>query len=340
MKMIKIEDAVGKVLCHDITRIVPGKFKGRAFKKGHVIEKHDIPNLLDLGKNYIYALDLKQGDVHENDAGSRIAKSAVGQGVCLTEPVEGKVNIKACVSGLLKVNAKAVYQVNETEEIIFASLHTNQQVEVECKVAATRIVPLVTSEEKIRRVEEICRQYRPVIEVKPFISHKVGIVTTGTEVYEGRIKDKFGPVVNDKFNALGSKIIKQVFVPDDTDRIAHAIQDLIAEGAEMVAVTGGMSVDPDDKGPDGIIAAGGKVISYGAPVLPGTMFMMAYIKDVPVVGLPGGIMYYKSSVFDLVVPRILAGESITRADIISLGHGGMCAWCDDCRYPVCGFGKG
>lgn len=340
MRVVPVQEAVGMVLGHDVTRIVPGKFKGRAFKKGHIVQPDDIPELLKIGKEHVYVLDLKEGFLHENDAAEQIAQAAAGRGIELTEPVEGRVNMVAGYRGLLKVNVDALYQINSIEEMAFGTLHTNQQVTPKRIVAGTRVVPLVIEEEKIQEVEAICRKNAPVIEVKPFRPFKVGLVITGSEVYHGRIEDKFGPVVKAKFSDLGSRVIREVLVSDSVSLTSKAIQDVIDEGAEMVAVTGGMSVDPDDQTPAGIRAAGGKVVTYGSPIFPGAMFMLAYIGDVPVVGLPGCVMYYKTSVFDLVMPRLLAGEAVTRADIVALGHGGFCASCPECRYPVCPFGKG
>ncbi len=340
MRVVAVQEAVGMVLGHDVTRIVPEKFKGRAFKKGHIIQPDDVPELLKIGKEHVYVLDLKEGFLHENDAAERIAQAAAGRGIELREPVEGRVNMVAVYKGLLKVNVDALYQINSIEEMAFGTLHTNQQVTRKRTVAGTRIVPLVIEEEKIHKVEAICRKNAPVIEVKPFRPFKVGLVITGSEVYQGRIEDKFGPVVKAKFSDLGSRVIREVLVSDSVSLTSKAIQDVIEEGAEMVAVTGGMSVDPDDQTPAGIRAAGGKVVTYGSPIFPGAMFMLAYIGDVPIVGLPGCVMYYKASVFDLIVPRLLAGEAVTRADIVALGHGGFCASCLECRYPVCPFGKG
>ncbi|GBC59436.1 molybdopterin-binding protein [Desulfonema ishimotonii] len=340
MKRVPVEDAVGMVLCHDMTRIVPGKFKGRAFKKGHIIEETDISTLLSIGKEHIYVFDLEDGLVHENDAAMRIAKAAAGPGIELTEPAEGRVNLKAATAGLLKINVEALYQINDIEDIVFSTLHTHQQISEKRSVAGTRIVPLVTAEEKIREVESVCKTYYPIVQVLPFRTTRIGVVTTGSEIYHGRIEDKFGPVLHMKFAELGSQVMNQVFVSDDTEMTVAAIHKMIDDGAEMIAVTGGMSVDPDDQTPASIRAAGGEVVTYGAPIFPGAMFMLAYIGDVPVVGLPGCVMYYKASIFDLVIPRLLAGERLTRSDIIRMGHGGLCSVCAECRYPMCGFGKG
>ncbi|MGI6712077.1 MAG: molybdopterin-binding protein [Bacillota bacterium] len=340
MKTVSVYDSVGMVLCHDLTQIIPGKFKGCAFKKGHIIRQEDIPQLLDMGKEHLYVWDLKQGFVHENDAALRIARAAAGKGISISEPKEGKVELCASSPGLLKINTDALFRVNEQDKVMFATIHSNQTVPAGKVVGGTRVIPLVVDSETLEGAEKLCRDNYPLIEVKPFRSIKVGVVTTGSEVYKGRIEDKFGPVIFQKIEELGSTILRQIFVPDSVSMISESILKLIEEGAEMIAVTGGMSVDPDDLTPAGIKKAGGNIVTYGAPVLPGAMFMLAYIGQIPVLGLPGCVMYHKTSIFDLVVPRILAGETLTIKDISRFAHGGLCIRCTECRYPDCAFGKG
>jgi len=339
VKSVSVHDAVGMVLCHDVTRIVPGMHKGPAFRKGHIIAAHDVGPLLDMGKANVYVYDLSEGYIHEDDASVRIATAAAGPGLQLTSPSEGRVNLTASLNGLLKVNSAALKQINSVDDVVFATLHSNLAVGRNQPVGGTRIIPLVTREDNVHRVESICSEHAPVIHVKALRSMRVGIVTTGSEVFHGRIEDKFGPVLHVKFAELGCPVLGQVFVSDDAAMTAHAIRKFIDEGAEMVAVTGGMSVDPDDRTPAAIRDTGARVVTYGAPVFPGAMFMLAYVKEVPVIGLPGCVMYHRTSIFDLVVPRILAGEALTRQDFIDLGHGGFCSGCASCTYPRCGFGK-
>lgn len=340
MKTISVLEAVGMVLCHDITEIVPDKFKGRAFKKGHVVRREDIPKLLDLGKEHLYVMEVNEKMLHENDAAIRMAAAAAGPGISLSEPVEGKVELKSEINGLLKIDVQALEEVNDINQIVIASIHSNRMVNAGKTVAGCRVVPLVIEAEKIDKVETICRSSFPLFEVKPLRSLNVGIITTGSEVYNGRIQDKFGPVLMEKVSSLGSRVIRQIFVSDSISMIVEAIESLLREGAGLVLISGGMSVDPDDVTPAGIRAAGGCVVSYGAPVLPGSMFMLAYIGSIPVLGLPGCVMYHKTTIFDLLLPRILAGDKITRVDIARLGHGGLCSICNPCTYPECAFGKG
>ncbi len=326
------------VLCHDMTRIVPGESKGPAFRKGHVISEEDIPLLLEIGKEHIYVLDLAEGQIHENEAARRIASAVAGPGLSLSSVCEGRVNLTAS-PGLLRVDVAALNRVNSVEEVVVATMHDGLLVKEPRAIAGTRVVPLVVDEERVRRVEEICSETGPVLRVKPFLEYNVGVVTTGSEVFHGRIRDRFGPVVRRKFESMGSKIAGQVFVDDKLEMARDAVLEFIDNGATMVVLTGGMSVDPDDQTPAAIRATGAEVVTYGSPTFPGAMFMLAYLNGVPIVGLPGCVMYYRASIFDLIVPRILVGEKVTREDIVALGHGGFCAGCETCRFPICPFGK-
>ena len=338
MKTVPVQKAIGMVLCHDMTQIIPGEIKGPAFKKGHVIAEEDIAKLLEIGKEHIYVLNMEKGHIHENEAAERIAKAATGPGITLSNVSEGRINFIAS-PGLLDINTEALNRINSIEEVVLATMHDGQQVTESHPVAGTRVVPLVIDEKKIEQVEAICAEYPYVVGIRPFQHHNVGLVTTGSEVYHGRIMDKFGPVIRKKFSTLGSSVMDQRLTSDDPSMTRDAILAFIAEGAEMVVVTGGMSVDPDDQTPTAIRATGADVITYGSPTFPGVMFMLAIRDGVPILGLPGCVMYYRASIFDLVVPRLLAGEDVTRETIVGMGHGGFCAGCDVCRYPTCPFGK-
>ncbi|MDX9888161.1 MAG: molybdopterin-binding protein [Anaerovoracaceae bacterium] len=338
MKEIAVEQSIGTVLAHDLTQIIPGEYKGPKFKKGHIIKEEDIPLLISMGKRHLYVIEKGDTDVHEDEAALRIAQAAIGQGVRLTPPSEGKVEIIADCKGLLKINEYLLGHLIDQDDIMFATIKENQIVDEGMKVAGTRVIPLFVNPLVVEGAEDICKE-GTIIQIKPLKSMKVGIVTTGSEVYSGKIKDGFGPVLRAKFSALGSEVINQVFADDDEDMIAAKIHQLIDEGAEIIGVTGGMSVDPDDLTPSGIRRAGGHIVTYGAPVLPGAMFMLAYINNIPVVGLPGCVMYSGVSIFDLIVPRLLAGEIPTRGEIKKLAHGGLCMNCEPCHYPNCTFGK-
>lgn len=341
MKTIRVQEAVGSVLCQDITRIVPGESKGPVFRKGHIVTAEDIPVLLNVGKEHLYVYEPQAGMVHENDAAFRIVKATAGENLTFTEPKEGRINYKAACDGLLTVDVELLARVNSIGEITLATLHTNERVHKGQAVAGTRVTPLVIDDARLKELE--CLAVKPVLQVTPFASLRVGIVTTGSEVYSGRIKDAFGPVLRKKFGDLSCPVEGQTLTSDDPAMTAGAIREFVAHGCGMVVVTGGMSVDPDDQTPQAIRDAGAQIISYGAPVYPGAMFLLAYIDApqgcVPVLGLPGCVMYAKASIFDLVVPRLLAGQHLGARDISVLGHGGFCQGCATCQYPLCGFGK-
>ncbi|GAB7081663.1 molybdopterin-binding protein [Megalodesulfovibrio paquesii] len=346
MKVIDVADAVGSVLCHDITRIIPGEFKGRAFKRGHIVRPEDIPALLNLGKEHLYVYDLAEGYVHEDDAARRMALALAGDlhgaNLSLSEPCEGRINLHASCNGLLHIDVERLAAINSEEQLVVATAHTAQTVRSGRMVAGCRVVPLAVRRDKLERMEAICAQAGPagaVVQVLPFRPLKVGVVTTGSEVYHGRIQDKFGPILRRKFAELNCTVVGQTIVSDERAMAVGAIRAFLSQGVDMVAVTGGMSVDPDDQTPSAIRELGGEIVTYGAPTFPGAMFMLAYVDGVPVVGLPGCVMYAQASVFDLVTPRLVAGQHVTRKDIVAMGHGGLCMNCPECRYPVCPFGK-
>jgi len=337
MKSVKVEDAIGTILCHDITQIIPGEFKGVAFKKGHIVIAEDVKVLLSLGKENIYVWEHEEGTLHENQAAIRLKDLTAGEGLVFSDIKEGKIDFIAAEDGLLKVDKEALLKLNSLEEIMLATMHNNTPVKKGQKVAGTRVIPLVIKEEKIKIAERLIKE--KIVKIIPIKGKKIGIVTTGSEVYAGRIKDAFGPMIIKKAEEYGCVVLGQTILPDDVNRITEAINQWISKGAEIVICTGGMSVDPDDVTPAAIKNTGALLITYGAPVLPGAMFLLAYNGETPILGLPGCVMYSKRTVFDLVFPRILAGERLDKHDIAVLGHGGLCMNCTECRFPNCGFGK-
>ncbi|TCT16749.1 molybdenum cofactor synthesis domain-containing protein [Natranaerovirga pectinivora] len=339
MKVVSVEDAVGMVLAHDLTKIVSDEFKGAAFKKGHIIRSEDIESLKKMGKFHINIIELGDNEVHEEEAAFRIGKGACGEGVYLTEPSEGKVSLKAMKRGLLKVNRICLESINEIEDIILSTRHSGTIVEKDQLIAGTKIIPLVTDKDKVELAERICKEIGSVVSVKSLFCLKVGVVVTGTEVYNGIIEDKFAPVLEEKVKALGGNCLDVIFVPDDEFLIKEAINNQLNNGAELVMVSGGMAVDADDITPVAIKDLGTEVISYGSPVLPGAMFMIAYKGDIPILGIPACGMFNKITVLDIVLPRIFAKEKITKKDIVALAHGGLCLACEVCRYPICPMGK-
>ena len=344
MKLIDTKDAVGHVLCHDITRIIPGVEKGPVFKKGHIVTEEDIPVLLDVGKEHLYVWEKKEGMLHEDEAAEILREICMGNDPSMTasEPAEGKIEIRASVDGLLKIDREKLLKVNSLGEMMIACIHGDYPVKAGDKLAGTRIIPLVIEEEKMNRARAAAGD-KPVLSILPIPKLRYGLVTTGNEVASGRIEDKFGPALVRKMSEYGAECMGQVILPDDRGKITTSIFDFVVKGADLVLCSGGMSVDPDDKTPGAIKDTGAEIISYGAPVLPGAMFLLSYLcsgeRTVPVLGLPGCIMYAKRTIFDLVIPRILAGERLEAKDLAAYGEGGLCLNCEVCHFPNCGFGK-
>ncbi|HCY85797.1 MAG TPA: molybdopterin-binding protein [Desulfobacteraceae bacterium] len=336
---IRIEEAVGTILAHDMTRIVRGRFKGPAFKKGHVVREEDLPVLRSMGKRFVHTLSLAGGLLHEDDAALRIAGAVSGDGLTVTAPSEGKVNLTADSEGLLKVDTKGLAAVNRMDDIILATLKNNFPCHKGQVVAATRIIPLTIPEDRIIDLEKQAGATGPIVSVRPFSPMKVGAVVTGSEVYEGLITDDFSPSVGRKILDAGCTLAKKIPVPDDARAISEAIVTLKSSGCQLIITTGGLSVDPDDVTPQGVAQAGADIRFYGTPVLPGAMLMVSDLDGVPVVSLPACVFYYKRTVFDLILPRILAGETITGNDMAVLGHGGLCMNCPTCHFPACSFGR-
>ena len=340
MKCVKTQDAVGHVLCHDITQIIKDVKKGTAFRKGHIVTEEDIPVLLSLGKDNLYIWEKTEGILHENEAAEYLRDICMNENMIQSEVKEGKIELIAEIDGLLKIDVDKLRAVNSLGEMMIATRHTNTTVKKGDKLVGTRIIPLLIEQEKMEKAKEVAGD-RPILSLIPFKKKKVGIVTTGNEVFYGRIKDTFGPVVAEKVKEFGADVIGQTIVNDDIEKITKAVEEFIEQGADMVLCTGGMSVDPDDKTPGAIKATGARIVSYGAPVLPGAMFLLSYLEDgTPVMGLPGCVMYAKATVFDLVLPRIAAGIEVTKKDLAHMGNGGFCLGCKECHYPNCSFGKG
>ncbi|WP_455538879.1 molybdopterin-binding protein [Terrisporobacter sp.] len=343
MNLIRTKDAVGHILCHDITQIVKDEVKGVAFKKGHIVKEEDIKVLLSLGKDNLYVWENKENMLHENEAAEILRDICKNDYMDETEVREGKIELVSTINGLLKINKKKLNSINSLGNMMIATIHNNIPIKAGDKIAGMRIIPLLIEKETMKLAKDL-GENEPILCIKPYLKKKVGIVTTGNEVFYGRIKDSFGPVVKEKIEAFGSDIIGQTIVNDDIENIKQAILDYIDKGADMVLCTGGMSVDPDDKTPAAIKRTGAEIISYGAPVLPGAMMLYAYYskddKKIPIIGLPGCVMYSKTTVFDLVLPLTMADEVITKDYLNNLGIGGLCLNCNTCIYPNCGFGKG
>lgn len=339
MKLMKTEEAVGQILCHDITQIIPGVTKDAVFRKGHIIQEEDVPVLLSVGKDHIYIWENDERMLHENDAAEILYSMCKNENMRPSDVKEGKIELIAECDGLLKVDSEKLDKINSLGEMMIASRHGNFPVKKGDKLAGMRVIPLVIEKEKMEHAKEVCGE-GPIFALKKFSRKKVGIVTTGNEVYHGRIEDKFTPVLKGKLSEYDTELIGHRISDDNPERVTGYIQELLELGAELVLCSGGMSVDPDDRTPLAIRNTGAEVVTYGAPVLPGAMFMLAYYEgDIPIVGLPGCVMYAKRTVFDLVLPRLMADEKLRKEDLDCLGEGGLCLSCQICTFPNCSFGK-
>lgn len=360
-RTVPLAEAVGLVLAHDVTEIRKGEFKGRAFKKGHIVRNDDIHRLQQIGKEHLYVLTISADEMHEDDAALTLAHALIGDGVAMQEePKEGKVKLIAARDGLLTIDRDALLQFNLLGDVICSTLHNNTVVKKDRVIAETKAVPLVVKRTVIDQAVSIAGS--GIVTVKEIRRPKAGVVITGNEVYHGRIQDSFAPVIAKKIEAFGGEIIGTYLAPDDRDIIQQRLRELLDDGADLLITTGGMSVDPDDVTRFAIRDLGATELTYGSPVLPGAMFMVGYLEPgqgsggkgqendihdpgpmthdpIPILGIPACGMYHKTTVLDLVLPRVLAGERIGRRELAELGHGGLCLHCTSCQYPVCPFGK-
>jgi molybdenum cofactor synthesis domain-containing protein len=341
IKTIKLTEAVGTKLAHDITEIRPGEFKGPAFLQGHTVCDGDLCRLERLGKNHLYVLDLAADEIHENEAAARLAGALAGDGIAWeNNPREGKIKLLASRDGLLLVDAPALAAFNMVDEVMCASLHSHTLVQQGELVAATRAIPLVMKRVAIDRAAAIAHQHGAVLTVRPLRRARAGLIITGNEVYHGLIEDGFAPVLREKLQSLGSEIAALAYAPDDPGAITRLILDHLGQGCDLIVLSGGMSVDPDDVTRHAITAAGADELHYGTAMLPGAMFLVAYLGGTPILGVPACALHHRITALDLILPRLLAGEAIGKKELALLGHGGLCRNCPECSYPRCPFGKG
>ena len=339
MKLIRTEDAVGQVLCHDMTQIIKDQYKDARFRKGHVVTEADIPVLLSMGKEHLYVWEMTPGMVHENDAAERLLALCGQENMTRSEVKEGKITLRAACDGVFLVDSARLIAVNSQDEVMIATRKGGTAVHKGEKLAGMRVIPLVIADETLKNAERAAGT-QPLLSLRPFVRRTACIVATGSEIKSGRIRDTFTPVVVDKLRAYGVETLEIVYSGDGVENVRSAIAAMREKKPDMLLCTGGMSVDPDDNTPGAIRAAGADVVCYGAPVLPGAMFLLGYFADgMPIMGLPGCVMYAGATVFDLLLPKIAADIPVTRADIAVLGEGGLCLGCEECRYPVCPFGK-
>lgn len=337
MKKIRVEEAVGMALCHDITAMRDG-FKGAAFRRGHVILEEDVPKLLDLGKRTVFVWEEHAGEIHEEDAARRMAAMAPVDGAHYTEPAEGKVLLMADTRGMLRVDTGLLKQINSIGDLTIATLPDHYPVEPGKRLASMRIVPLVTKEEQVVQAEKLCAG-RKLLDLRPYQHRKIGVIITGSEVYTGRIQDKFEPVVRAKMKHYPCEILGVTICDDDLDMIVSAARQFLEQGADFLIFTGGMSVDPDDLTPTAIRRLGAEIISHGVPAQPGNMTLVAYLGEVAILGVPGAAISLPTTMFDVLLPQVFSGDRLTKEDLIRLGEGGLCQLCQACHFPNCTFGR-
>ena len=337
MKKIRVEDAVGMALCHDITAMRDG-FKGAAFKRGHVISQEDIPALLDLGKRTVFVWEDNAGEIHEEDAALRMAAMAPVEGAHYTAPSEGKVLLMADKRGMFRVDTALLQKINSIGDITISTLPDHYPVEPGARLASMRIVPLVTKEEQILRAEQLCAD-KKLLDLRPYQEKKLGVIITGSEIYSGRIRDKFEPVVRAKMKQYPAQILGVTICDDDLDMITSEAKKFLDQGADLLIFTGGMSVDPDDLTPTAIRTLGADIVTHGVPSQPGNMTLVAYLGETAILGVPGAAISLPTTIFDVLLPQIFAGDRITKADLIRLGDGGLCQLCKSCHFPNCTFGR-
>jgi len=340
LKKIKVEDAVGLKLAHDITEIRPGEFKGVAFKKGRTIEEKDICHLMKLGKRHLYVLDLDEQWVHEDDAVFELARALSGPGIVYPgEPREGKLQLTAAHDGLLKINVDALIEFNMLDDVMCAAIHTNTPVKKDQKIAGTRAIPLVIRRDALDQAKAVAMQNSPVFSIKAFKKCKARLVITGNEIFNGLVEDKFEAIVRKKMEQYGSELAETIIMPDDRQAIKAKLTEFYRKETDLIITTGGMSVDPDDITRHAVYDSGVDRAYYSSAVLPGAMFQLAYKGAIPIAGIPACALYHEITVFDLILPRLLAGETPDKRDLAELSHGGLCYDCEVCRYPACSFGK-
>ena len=337
MRKVNVEDAVGMTLCHDLTEMKDG-FKGPAFRRGHVIREEDIPHMLDLGKRTVFVWEENAGEIHEEDAARRMAAMVPVDGAHYTEPSEGKVVLTADRDGMFRVRTDLLRQVNSIGDLTISTLPDHFPVRAGMRLASMRIVPLVTREEQILQAETMCAGQK-LIQLLPYRPLRAGIIITGSEIYHGRIRDRFEPVARKKLAAYPGTVVGVKICDDDPEMLAGAAEELLRQGADFLIFSGGMSVDPDDLTPTAIAKLGCKIISHGVPSQPGNMTLVAYLEDVPVLGVPGAAVSMPVTIFDVLLPQIYTGLRLTKDDIVRLGEGGLCQLCGSCRFPNCTFGR-
>ncbi len=341
LRTLAAEEAVGHTVLHDMTLIEPGTAKGPAFKRGQKITAGDVCRLQQMGRHTVYVQEMNEippGWVHEDVAAVAFAKAMAGEGITFEEPPrEGKINLKADRDGLLVVDVERLETFNMVPGVMCASRKTCTLATRGRDVAATRAIPLLLPRQDFDRAMGVVRE-SPLFRVLPLRRARVGILVTGSEVFQGLVEDRFIPIIRAKVEKFGCEVVKTFIAPDEREAISGGVQELLAAGADLLITTAGLSVDPDDVTRQALLDAGATEVLYGTPIIPGAMILLARIGSAQVMGVPACALYFKRTGFDLLLPRVLAGTRISRRDLAQMGHGAFCLGCKTCTFPKCPFG--
>lgn len=323
MRKVDFKNAIGNRLAHDICEIKGTDIKQVAFKRGHLITAEDEDYLLELGKQHFFILE--DGDenlVHEEDA-AHIMFETINNGDFTPSPVSmGKISFLAKTDGFLIVDKQLLTEFNCLGEISAASIPNMRYVTKGQEIASMRIIPLFTTDRKIEQIKSFARA-QEIFKIAPIENTKIAQITTGSEVANGLIEDGFNPKLKEILNRYQLTIDEYQIVTDDKQQIKTKILEAKANGAELILVTGGMSVDPDDLTPGAIKAAGTNIITYGTPIIPGSMFLYGILDQTPVLGLPGAVIFEQQTAFDLLLPYALTNTPISNYQIMEMSVGGM-----------------
>ena len=338
MKKIKVEEAIGLAIAHDMTEVnVEKKIKQVAFRKRHIIRESDVEKLKSLGRENIFVFDEVEDEVHEDEAALITAPLLAGENINYDkEPREGKISFYATIDGLFKLDADKIVAINRLAIPSLPTIHNNFVVKKGKQVAAFRIIPLTCKPEIVAKCREILEQ--PALTIKPFLNRKAALIVTGNEVYSGRIEDKFTAIVEKKLAAFGVELVVKTILPDEPETIREKIIQF-SQMADFLLLTGGTSVDPDDATKAAMRNAGVHLLQAGNPIQPGNNFTIGYLGDKAVCAIPAAALFFKITAFDIFLPRLVANDLITADELAALSIGGLCHFCEICRYPICPFGQ-
>jgi len=332
---ISIEDAVGLPLAHDLTQVdAERQTKGARFRRGHLLAPEDLPVLRKMGRLNLSVLDLEEGEVHEDEAARSLADALCGEGLEIEGPEEGRCRLVSTRKGVARFDPEMVKRVNLDREWSFGTCPANAIVKPGSTVAAFRILPLAL---KRASLERAVRESSP-FSVRPFLPLGVGLVTTGSEIKAGLVKDAVCGKLLRKLEELGGSFAGQRFCGDGAEEIRESVRELLHAGADIVICTGGMSVDADDRTPEAIRSVADEVLFRGVPAMPGSNLMLARAGESWVVGAPACAAHDERTALDRLLIALFAGLG-EEIDVKNWGIGGLCSRCRVCSFPDCDFAR-